>query len=481
MSFITITEDTDNVKSRITQEDRTNIDILELFEVPDDFVLAIGDDVTYKDNTGTTIFTGIVRKSTIGVPRTFTVYDHGAQLINREVNQIFINQLPEDIFETVVNDFTDLTFSSTIVTTSVIPEYDARNKKAWEICQEMAELLLANFRTDKNKIITLELEGDTLSSKAIDSNTWALDGLWDLDSENLANSVKVEADDLIQETNDQFAGPGTTFVLSEIPIDILSATVGGVPKVGFIEGSSIGDYQVLKSSKEVTFEVSSSTVDISYTFRIPINPRRKDATSITAFGQHDKTVRLPYIVTRDEARDYLSFYINRYKDPLQNSTWINLTKDDFDNFESYIPNQVIPVDDLIFGVNGNFIIRKVVRENSGILRITVGDANSDIFFYQKNVENRVRQLEEKSENTTIASEDESVTPSLKVTLETSIITNRKRGIGNCFYLAEDGAFANSQMQEDGLGPVMHEEESFPDYEGIEPSRTPLRVPFIVGS
>ena len=31
----------------------------------------------------------------------------------------------------------------------------------------------------------------------------------------------VEADDLIQETSDSFAGPGTTFTLSEIPIDIL--------------------------------------------------------------------------------------------------------------------------------------------------------------------------------------------------------------------------------------------------------------------
>jgi hypothetical protein len=479
MASLIFQESVDNIKSRITKEDKTNTDILLLYDIPETTSISIGDDITYKDTSGTVIFTGIVQDRTIGMVKSATVYDHGVQGLFRNANQIFTDVSPESIFETVSNDFTDLTFVTTISSGIIIPNYDAISKNIWDVWTEMSELLLGNFRVDKNKNIFLELEGEDASSKAISSSNWVLKGSWKEDKTNLVNSLKVEADDIIQETTESFAGPGTTFTLSQIPIDI-KVTVGGTLKTAYVEGSSIGDYMVKKNQKQVIFDVSSSTLVVNYTYRIPINPRRRDAASISMYGQADKVIRVPYIVTRNEARNFADFIVSRFKNPLISGVWINRLLTDYDNFEGFVPNQVIPVNDTIYGVNKNLIIRKVVRNYPGSLEITVGDPDNDIFFYQKEVEKRIKQLENKSENTTIINEDEQIDDLVKLTYTTSIISNKKRGIGSCFYLSEDGAFANSQMLEDGTGPVLCEDESFPDYEGVEPSRTPLRIPFIAG-
>lgn len=470
----------DTFRGRIIKEDRTNTDVLELSNMPETTEIQIGDDVEYKDESGTIIFTGIVQRTASAGTKKAIVFDHGAQGLQRNVNQVFTNVSPESIFETVTNDKTDLTFVSTISSGITLPFFDARNKKVWDIWQEMADILLANFRTDKNKNIQLELQADSVSSKDINTTDYVLEGNWKESKDSMVNSITVEADDIVQTKTENFAGPGTTFTLSEFPIDIQTATVGGTPKTGYIEGSSTGDYQLKKGTKQVVFDGSSSTVAIEYTYRIPINPTRKSKESIDKYTIHDKVIRLPYVVTRDEARNYAQFMIDRFSNPLKSSTWITKTKSDFDDFESYLPNQLINVNDDIFGVTGQFLIRKVIRESGGILKINVGDIEDDIFFYQKESQQRIKNLEEKSANTTISNPDELIENTVTATVTVSVEEYKKRSLGSCFYMSETD-IANAHMSETDNGITMCEEGSLPAFSNLTDTGSAIISNYVINN
>ena len=106
----TFTEDTDNIKSRIIKEDKTNTDVLRLF-VTNNSTIATGDAVVYKNKAGTTIFTGTVQNVKTGEGiREAIIWDKGEQLLRRTVNTIFTNQRPEQIIRTVIQNYTDLTY-----------------------------------------------------------------------------------------------------------------------------------------------------------------------------------------------------------------------------------------------------------------------------------------------------------------------------------------------------------------------------------
>jgi len=441
MATRTFTDDTDIFRSRIVQEDRTNTDILTLTAMPNDTTIEIGDTVEYKDRDATLIFSGIVQEIEDEGEKKAVVWDHGAELLQRNVNEIFTSKSPEAIIEDVINDYTSLTYVSTISSGVTIAIYPANNKRAWDVVSEMAEILLANFRVDKNKNFNLDLKADTVSSKGIDTQDWTIRGPWRENKQSLVNSCTVEADRQVLDTQESLNGTGaqTDFVLAQIPIDV-KVTVGGTEKTGYVDGSSTGDYQVKKKTKTIEFDTApasgTNNVVVDYTYSIPIKPRRRDLASITSYGQHDKVYRVPYITSRDEARKYADYIIDSFANPLKTSIWINRSNTEFNNFESYVPNQLISVNDTIRNVTGNFLIKKVVRTYPGTLEIHVGDDPDDILFWEKEVQQRIKQLEEKDDNSTIINEDESVIETFDVEVDVTINRQLKRTLpDDLHYLA----------------------------------------------
>ena len=95
MAIITFTEEVDTMTSIIEKEDKNNIDVLRI-NVPNSTVIAIGDEVIYKDVSATTIFTGFVQNIQIGQSQEIVVFDKGSQLLQRVVNQVFENKKPEE-------------------------------------------------------------------------------------------------------------------------------------------------------------------------------------------------------------------------------------------------------------------------------------------------------------------------------------------------------------------------------------------------
>lgn len=465
MATINLQEDTDIMTSTLTFEDRVNVDELKLSEVPNSNTTVIGDILNYKDSDGTTIFSGIVQGIKTGSSKEIAVWDYGAELLQRNVNHIFIGYSPEAIIEYVITNYTSLTFVSTVASGVIIGNYKANNKRAWDIVQEMCDILIANFRTDMAKNFYLEIYAETLSTKTINTTNAVLDGSWEENKENLINSVTVEAQPQVFQKTITFSGDGTStqFTLPEIPIDV-QVLVGGVEQVGYVPDVSTGDYYVTKNKKQLTFDTAPASgtdnVQVIFTFNVPINPKRQNSESIEKYGQHDKVFRVPYITSRSEARDFATYIINKFKDPLLSSTWIITSSTEYADYANYVPNQLINVTDSIRGISGQFLIKKVVRKSDGTLRITVGDDDSTIFNWQKEVQVRVKQLEEKDDNSNVINEDVSVEDTVTITLNTSITEWQSRSLSDAFFMSRT-SLANAEMSRTDNGIVMYRKANWP--------------------
>lgn len=463
MATINFKETVDNVTSTITKEDKENTDILELV-VPFSTTVEVGDTVNYKDKDDVLLFSGIAQKRrTGGGDKVIVVYDHGVELLSRVVNTIYKNLTPEEIIEDVITTYTTLTYVSTVTSTTTITTYVANKKRAWDVVTEMAEILLANFRVDQNKNFQLELEGDTPSSKSLSNTNARLIGKWNEDTSQLINSVEVDGEDrqLFERTPELFDGTGSeaTYDLAEIPVSFKLESPLGTVLDGFVEGSTSGDYTLDRENKQFTgtFASGSGNIRATYDTSVPINVRRRNKVSIDTYGQKDKVYKKPYIKTRDEATKQAEFILNRFSQPLLSCNWTLTSGTEFNDSNSYIPNNTITVSDSINNISGTFIIRKVIRESDGSLTINVGQPEEDIVFWEKETQQRVKQLEEKDDNSTILNEDELINETLQTDFDvelTDIIT--RTFDSDTFYLLEDGGATRNQMLDDGTGPVMRE-------------------------
>lgn len=448
MTTINLTEGTSNcVSTKITKQTSENLDQC-VVEVPFTFSISIGDELNVYDKDSTLLFKGLVQNIKIGGVKEVSVYDYGIQLMDTNINEIYSSQKAEDIIESIVTGNTDLTYVSTIVTSTPITTLIVKDKRGWDVVNELCELLNASFRVDKNKTFYLELSEEDASSEIITTTNAFIDGEWDQNSDNLVNKVTIIGDKQLFEKTETFNGTGVedTFTLSEFPVDI-NVSVGGVELTGYVEGAStIADYSLDKATKDVIFEsgsipaIGTDNVVIRYTFSIDIKLVSQDDASITAYGgtnkrAKEKKITKPYITSFQEARRYANYYLSTYAEPLLSSKWII---NDYSKFENFVPNQIINIQDTIRNIDDNFIIKKVEREFPGKLIVEVGWREDDILDWAKETQYRIKQLEEVDDNSTILQEYGFIQNKALVTVTTEVTRQLQRTLPtNYLYLFND--------------------------------------------
>lgn len=430
MATINITESTVNLLSgKITKEISSNLDTCKL-EVPFDFTISIGDEVNLYDKDSVLLFKGLVQSIKTGPMKEITIYDYGVQLMDVNVNEIYSNTKAEDIIEDIITNRTDLTYVSTITTSITISTFIIKDKRGWDVVNELAELLNAQFRVDKNKNFYLELIEEDMSSEIILDTNAVIDDDWDEEASQLVNKITVIGDKQLFEKTETFDGTGAedTFTLTEFPVDI-NVEVDGVEQTGYVEGAtSAADYRVDKGTKNIIFESGSipasgtDNIVVRYTFSIDIKLVSQDNDSVELYGgpnkiPKEKKIVKPYITSFQEARKFANFYLGIYATPLLTSQWyIN----DYTKFENFIPNQIIMVSDTLRNISGNFIIKKVERENPGRLKVEVGWQEDNILDWSKEVQFRIKQLEEVDDNSTILQEYDFIQNNIQIQVNTSV-------------------------------------------------------------
>jgi len=410
---------------QLIKKDSQALDVCE-FECLPSVVISIGDEVKYYDYLGTNIFTGICMKIETDVFKKITVYDYGVQLQNIIINKIYTSQSPEAIIQDVLTS-TSLIYSSTIVSGLTISKYVAKDKKGWDIIIDMVKVLQGEFYVDKNKVFNLEYIGENTSSVIITNDTGILSDNWKLDADNLCNSVIVLGDKQIFEKTELFSGTGalTTFTLQNKIIDIVVEYPVGTEVAGYVSGSSTGVYQAKKEDKQIVFDTApasgTNNIKVRYTYAINIKLTAQNASSIALYGENKKKFEAPYLKSFQEARKYASFILDKLSTPLFSSVWkIN----NYNDYENYMPNSYVNVIDNIRGISGTYLISKVER-TPGILKVSIGQATDVIYDWQKEAQDRIKQLEEKDDNSTLLQFYEPILEEVEVTL-TQVLTMQTR-------------------------------------------------------
>lgn len=458
MVIVTITETgTGFISSKIVREDRKNMDELNVI-VTYDTVVSIGNEFKLYNENDTFIFGGYVRELKNNENKELLVYDYSSQLLDITINQTFNNKKPEEIAEQVVSDNTDLTFATTITSSTVITTVTYKDKRAWDVVNEMAEILNANFRTDKNKNFNLELSGENPATVAITTENSIIDDDWKEDGSQIVNDLIVKGTFQVFETSETFLGTGAAdqeVTLNEFPIDVKVESPTGTEIPGFVTDVTTGSYSVDKENKVLTGTFAAAESTAYYTYQVPIKLRAKNEASESAYGKRTRVVEKKYINSFNEARNFADFYLGRFSDPLLSSVWKPNAQDEW---ESFIPTYNISVTDNIRNISGNFIIKKIEREFPGEFVVSIGEPEDDIIDWNKEVQQRVKQLEEKDDNSQILQFYDNVQNNVTLGVEITIPRYQYRNKENCFYLGDDD---NGLLREAGTpyDVIMCEENS----------------------
>ena len=408
-----IEESADVISSTVTKETTSNLDTCTI-EAPFNYSVNIGDELNLYDGNSTLLFKGLVQNIKISGRKEIVAYDYGVQLMDININEIYTNEKAEDIIEDIITTKTDLTFVSTINSSLAINSFPIKDKRGWDVVNELAELINASFRVDKNKNFYLELVEEDTSTETISSDNASIDGDWNQVADQLVNKVTIIGDKQTFEKIETFSGNAseTEFALAEFPVDVY-VTVGGVEKTGYVEGASTeADYKIDKATKKIIFTAGSTpasgtdNISVTYTFSIDIKLVSQDNVSIETYGgtskiPKEKKIVKPYITSFQEARNYANYYLSNYSQPLLSSTWII---NDYSKFENFVPNQRISVTDSIRNISGFYVIKKIEREFPGMLKVEIGWQEDTILDWSKEVQYRIKQLEEIDDNSNILQE-----------------------------------------------------------------------------
>ena len=409
--------------SNITLQDSKSIDVLKVEALPT-VIADINDEVKYYDENNEYIFGGYIKAITNESTKSIEVHDYGVETIDRMVNEVYRNMSPEAIIEDIINTRTTLIFNSTVVTNQIISKIVFKDEKIIDALQQLIDLFDGNWRTDKNKNFYLELKAQVNSAATLVEGRELNTTGWKLNTDKQANKIIVKGATYRANTRQEITGTGTVFNLARQPND-LKVTVGGVELVQTVEGQIPGDYTVDVQNRQVTFNTSQTNPVFEYTYESQIKIE-------AGTGSIEKTIVKSYIEKPQEARNLARAYLATYQDGILSATFRTNTLD----LTNYQPNYNIFVSDNVRTPNINqfFTISKVVRKYPGTIEVTVGEQEVNIFDWQKETQERVKQLEKKDDNSDFIQVYEFINDAMNVSVSLSIPRAQYREVaGNAGY------------------------------------------------
>ena len=381
------------------------------YSTPDKFIIEVdknddvdvGDEVYILDEDDNKIFAGTIEKIEEYETKKLTIYDYGYKLNNVVVNEIYNNKTPEYIIEDLITNYTDLTYSSTSSSGITLSKYVCKDKKLNEVINELSSLLGWIWYIDKDKKFYFEPKSYESSGITLTIGTNArLKGKWRKDTSHIINEVIVVGDMATFNTSDSFSGDGSTkeFTLTYQPKGNVRVLVDGTEQQGYVEGQGTGDYKYDKDNKKIIFDTapsSGSSIVVYYEYEVPIKVQTSNYESINLYGKRSTKIVKKYINTMSQARKlaskYLDYYSNYHLSAKIEYIYLN------PNIQT---GKTINVVDNINNVNQEFVINKVIwKYPEGIMEISVGEREPEIFDWNAEVMDRLKQLEQSMDNTDI--------------------------------------------------------------------------------
>jgi len=313
----------------------------------------------------------------------------GKSLAETEINgTVFTNRTPEYIVETLVEDKTDLTYSSSSGASGITLSQYTADGKLIDILKDLAALTNRIFYTTGSKLLVFDdasfndlgfvlKHGNNISIKD--------DGY---DDTEIVNDLTVLGQNLQYSTIDTFNGNNsdTVFTLDNNPV-VVKVSVGGVEKV------PEEDYDFDTMARTITFGTAPATgsnnISVEYDFEKPLYIRGVRETSIASYGRHAKKLNLPWISTKADGIRFVQSYLNRYKD-ISRKVKVESGR----MYNSLQENDIVHLTNTIKGIDDDFVIKSIKWSYPQITTtLEVGEYYFDFFEYDKEIVAKIHDLE----------------------------------------------------------------------------------------
>jgi hypothetical protein len=343
----------------------------------------LNDEVHYFDLDNVQVFGGYIQKigDSPGVMN-LEVADYSVKLGQDKFSAVYAAGMsPEAIVEDIITNYSELTYVSTIVTGITLnSKFVFKDEWVLDAVNKMLELFNGTFNVDLSKNFNMSIASSTVSSQDLMYGRDILEGGWETDIQAKAEKVIVIGAVIDQRTTETLTGTGTVFYTSYIPTN---TEITGLQRT--TEDIS-GDYVVDEENKKITFNSSKTDPVVSYTYKSQV--RVELGTG--------KTVMLEkkYIESKLEARKLAIEYKTRFEDGSQNSKWTKVSSD----IDSFVVGDMIYVLDDKNSKTGYYLVRNVTLELPKKMTLEIGEGEEDLFDWQKETIERIKQLEKNNTN-----------------------------------------------------------------------------------
>ena len=356
-----------------------------------------GDECKYYDLEENYVFGGFIKKiNSKDSIMNLEVADYYITASEIKVNEVYESLTVEAMLTDLINEYTDWTIDSLPTTNITISKIIFRDTWLIDCFNKLLELINGGIQVDKNKQVKVFIDGGISSGKTLEYGKDVIDGGWIIDGTSKAEKVIVRGAFIDQRTTETIVGTGTEFFTSYTPENVqiteLQQTTSNIE----------GDYVVDTTNKKITFNTSQTDPVVSYTYNSQVRVE-------IGIG---KTIMLEkkYLETRSEARRIAREYKARFKDGSVSAKWVKNSSD----INSYEVGSTIQVIDLKNNRSGVYSINKIVLNMPNSLILEIGNSHVDLFDQNKEIIERIKQLEELNNNQDFITLDEFILTNINV-------------------------------------------------------------------
>lgn len=351
---------------------------------------------------GVDIFAGRIDQPRKEIPLYEVVaYSYGERLLDEYVNEIYEDKTIEEIVTAILVG-TGLTLVITDPTGITIDKIVFKNKKKAEAIELLMNTIGYIFFTDVNKNAYMQPKGATPSGEALTVGNEVINQpFWEENPGNIYTTVIVEGDRQNFSNSESFMATAsqTIFTLSYIPVGNINVTINGTRQEPQVDVSTSGDYTVVPENKQIilnTGATAGQTVVISYDYSVPIKITA-EAEVFDEYGnkiEKETFIKNKSIQTFQEARNFAREFLRIYSKPTK-STELKI----FGYNNNLRSGKTVVVNDPNESITGNYkIIETSWSYPENIMTIKIGTNDYLFFDWQKEVMQKIRELETESTN-----------------------------------------------------------------------------------
>lgn len=370
---------------------------------------------------GTAVFGGRIYQPVAEYPiYTVVAYTYGEDLLDKYVNEVYLAMSPEAIAQSIITNYTNLTYASTVTTGITIAKIVFKDKKVAECLETLAGILDFTFYTDSLKNAYFEPKGSTSAGKSLVVGTNVINQpSWNYNSTNIVTSLILEGDSQNFYKTDSFTATAgqTDFTLTYIPTGNIQVTVAGTVKSPEVTGSSSGDYTVTPDSKLIKLKTGATVgqaVVVTYTYAVKIKiEANQDVFDEygTKIEKQEKIVNKS-IQSFSEARKYSKVWLAAHSTPSKST---EMQVFGFDN--AFEAGRKVPCIDDTETINEELLILETKWSYlDNIMTIKVGTIDYDFYDWQKEVMQKIKELEQQNSNESIVQLYDNLETKVKVSL-----------------------------------------------------------------